>query len=255
MWVRFSVQELVGEVTVVAPVWSSDEVMLTFMLGDAARRLGAAAVHLVLPYLPYARQDRVTTVGESHSLRVFCDLVNLQGYKSVTVWDVHSDVALAVLNNVKNLRVEHFIAPLLRKLADTTILVAPDAGAIKKVEALAKAYGFAWVRADKSRDPVTGALSGAVVYAEHVGTRNFLIVDDICDGGRTFLNLEAELRKLTDGRIDLYVTHGIFSAGYPVIASRFANVYVAHLLRADADVPKNIHVFPYAYEPEQENQP
>lgn len=250
-WVRFIASELIVAPSVcqiTAHLWSSEDVMTLLLVTDALRRMGVREITLCMPYLPYARQDRVANDGEPHSLRVFCDLINLQHYDSVTVWDVHSDVALGILNRVTNVQQNYFLNHLLRR-TQATILVAPDAGAIKKTEALAKAHRLRYVRADKTRSTVTGELAGAVVYAEqHFGDDPFLIVDDICDGGRTFLNLVPELRKLTRGQVNLYVTHGIFSAGFSSIAAAFDKVYVAnfsaHAAMAVTQLPANFLLFP-----------
>jgi ribose-phosphate pyrophosphokinase len=67
------------------------------------------------------------------------------------------------------------------------------------------------------------------VYSEHVRDHNFLIVDDICDGGRTFIELAKVLRPLTNGSIFLYVTHGIFSQGLDVFKGVIDHIYTANL--------------------------
>ena len=56
---------------------------------------------------------------------------------------------------------------------------------------------------------------------------NYLIVDDIIDGGRTFIELSKELvRKGIDkSQINLYVTHGIFSKGFTELDKHFNKVY------------------------------
>lgn len=214
-------------VKITAHVRSSDDLMALLLLSDAARRCGVESISLVLPYLPYARQDRVCASGEALSLRVMCDILNAQNYNSVEVWDVHSGAALALLNRVKNVH-----CAILMEVAippdGGPVLVAPDAGAIKKVVACATAYGLPYVRADKTRDPATGEITGTVVYSEHIGQRDFLIVDDICDGGRTFIELAKKLRPLTDGAVNLYVTHGIFSKGTDVFDGIIDHVFVAN---------------------------
>ena len=92
-------------------------------------------------------------------------------------------------------------------------MVAPDQGAAS-APAPARAWpGVPLVHAEKTRDTNTGAITGTLVHSDHIGARNFLIVDDICDGGRTFIELAKVLRPLTDGQVKLYVTHGIFSQG------------------------------------------
>ena len=246
-----SIEDYIGphEVEIEATIRNSDDVMELLMVTDALRRIGVETINLTMPYLPYARQDRVTVPGESHSLRVFSDLINSQNYKHVTVWDVHSDVALATINNVINFTQDVFLNKVIPGRSSRTtamlykpVLVAPDAGAIKKTAALAKIYDCPYVRADKTRDPATGKLTGAVVYTQDIENKEFLIVDDICDGGRTFLTLCELLRRYTTGKVSLYVTHGIFSGGYTELAEAFDDIYVANLLNLDLNVPDNFHI-------------
>ena len=211
-----------------AHIRSSDDVMALLMLTDAMRRAGAREIRLTMPYLPYARQDRVCSPGEALSLRVLCDLINAQRYSCVEVWDAHSDVALALLDRVMHRGPGDFFYKAIDPGAKT-VLVAPDAGAIKKVSGLAASRLMTYVRADKSRDPATGAITGTVVHgASHIASGDFLIVDDICDGGRTFIELAKVLRPLTSGRVNLYVTHGIFSQGTGVFDGLIDRVFVAN---------------------------
>ncbi len=237
-------------VLIKAVIASSHEVMQLLMLTDAIRRnVPSVVIDLEMPYVPYARQDRVMVSGESLSIKVFCDLINSQNYNRVIIWDPHSDVTPALLKNCviytqaeilkgqmpfgethRTLgaswgRVEN----MLNSFVENTVLVAPDAGAMKKVGESAKLLGFKdIVRADKIRDVATGKILETVVYSEHIGDRNFLIIDDICDGGRTFIELAKVLRPLTNGKIILYVTHGIFSANVGVFKGVIDEVYCAN---------------------------
>lgn len=204
--------------TITARLRSAADVMVLLLATDALRRLcdPNIAIDLVCPYLPYARQDRVCAPGEALSLRVMCDLINAQRYASVEIWDPHSDVAPALLERVKvktaaDILVPHRQAPWLD--GDVT-LIAPDLGAVRRVQAVAVALGRPMLSATKMRDPSTGEISGTRL--DFVGgTRGpYLIVDDICDGGRTFIELAKVLRRVRDTKIWLYVTHGIFSAGF-----------------------------------------
>jgi len=231
-------ESLLGKQSIViqATLHSSNDIMALLMLTDAARRAGANDIALQIPYLPYARQDRVSNPGEALSLRVMCDLINGQAYSAVEVWDVHSDVGAALLNRVTVVQATELLQGVAIDFSNA-VLVAPDAGAIKRVSAVAKRFGTPMIRADKSRDTATGAITGTLVYSEHIGNRDFLIVDDICDGGRTFLDLAKVLRSLTDGKIMLYVTHGIFSKGTEVFEGVIDEVYVANSFITN--LPKN----------------
>jgi len=215
-----------SSVRIEAHIVKSDDFFELALLVDAIRRTFGytTLIDLVMPYLPYARQDRAMTTGESLALKVFCDLINGLKFRTVEVWDVHSDVALALLDRVVNKPVEQIIQP---EVLGDCILVAPDAGSLKKVSKVAQMFGRRMVRADKTRSVKDGSITGTVVYSESVGYSDFLIVDDICDGGRTFIELAKELRKLTTGKINLYVTHGIFSKGFVELNTVIDNIYCA----------------------------
>lgn len=214
---------------ITAKIEGSQDVMELILVTDALRRMYTEpSIHLRCPYLPYARQDRVMEPGESLGLKVMCDIINGLNFKSVEVWDVHSDVGLALLNNVKNYSPESFVQMVPKNGARKIVYVAPDAGAAKKVAKVAKGFKREMVQAGKTRSTVDGSITGTFVNSEHIGDGDFLIVDDICDGGRTFTELGKVLRPLTNGHVNLYVTHGIFSKGFDVFRGIIDHIYVAN---------------------------
>jgi ribose-phosphate pyrophosphokinase len=226
------------DVIIDATLDSSDALMELFLLTDAIRRrpVPPRAIHLRAPYLPYARQDRVCSPGEALSLRVICDLINAQNYASVEVWDVHSNVALALLDNVRNVPAYAFLRNL-KSMEHPPILVAPDKGAVERVLDVSKTTGATMVRADKVRNTATGEITDTVVYSGLVGDADFLIVDDICDGGRTFIELARKLRPLTAGKVMLYVTHGIFAKGVAVFDGLIDHIYCANIFPGVPESP------------------
>jgi ribose-phosphate pyrophosphokinase len=223
-----------SELNIFGNITSSDEILELMLLVDALRRLAEypLQINLNLPYLPYARQDRVCAPGEALSLRVMCDLINSLNFASVTVWDVHSDVALALLNNVRCTPATIFIPRIQAFMPifsnNNCVLVAPDAGAAKKTWAAAKYLGLSMVQAEKVRSTDDGSITGTVVHSAHIGSKCFLILDDICDGGRTFIELARVLRPLTNGNIYLYVTHGIFSKGLDVFDGLIDHIFTSN---------------------------
>ena len=205
---------------------SSDDAIRLLMLTDALRRrIGQAPIHLVIPYVPYARQDRVCNPGEAHGAKVFCDLINRQGYASVSILDPHSDVVTALLDRVS---VQDASGPLSRVLdrpefEEGVTFIAPDAGAQKRVYALARKLGVGRiVCADKVRDIKTGDIKSVVLRDELPGGP-LLVVDDICDGGRTFIELANAIPDKS--QLYLYVSHGIFSKGVDVLAGHYAKIF------------------------------
>jgi ribose-phosphate pyrophosphokinase len=227
-----------------ADIRSSDDVMELLMVTDAVRRRFGPLVeiHLRMPYLPYARQDRVCFEGEALSLAVFCDLINAQRYATVEVWDCHSDVGLALLHHVVNVPAEKLIGKLA--FDDKTLVVAPDAGAVRRAGACARALGLKMIHAEKRRNPDTGEITGTRIAEANifVDRPDFLIVDDICDGGRTFIELAKVLKLAGAGDIDLYVTHGIFSRGFGTLGPLFKHIFVANLFPPESLPPDNVIV-------------
>lgn len=224
--------QAISTIAIMAHIRNSNHVMELLLLTDAIRReVGSHfPIDVCIPYVPYARQDRVCDKGESLSLKVFADLINSQNYRTVVVWDPHSDVAPALINNVKIVKDYKFVDKALDKInRKNVILVSPDAGANKKIMETAQYTRIEnIVRADKKRNPKDGAITGTVVYSQPVGAQDFLIVDDICDGGRTFIELAKALKPLTTGKIYLYVTHGIFSAGFGGLKEHIEHVFTAN---------------------------
>lgn len=225
--VRLSEEVVIGaNVSIRADVRSSEDVMELLLLKDAVdRALDYPSVHLLLPYLPYARQDRVANYGESHALKVFCQLINAANFIAVETWDAHSIVAGALLDR-------HYDKPQWRFAQHVPVdrpcsLISPDAGALKKTLEVAKhrpdhPNGMFVIQAAKHRDPFTGEVSGTElqfqpdVLTAAIQGRQVLICDDICDGGRTFIELAKLIQIYDPKKISLYVTHGIFSQGLAV---------------------------------------
>lgn len=207
-------------VSITTRIRSAEDVMYLLLATDAARRLGAKWIQLMMPYLPYARQDRIMEIGEPFSLKVFANIINSQNYDEVIIADPHSDVSSALINNIKVIKQEDFIRQLAKteRLHDV-VLVSPDAGALKKIYGVARAIGYEEeiVLCNKVRDVSNGRIIRVDVSGGlDLTGRTCLIVDDIIDGGATFEILSNKLRELGATSVLLAVTHPIFSKGYDI---------------------------------------
>ncbi len=221
-------------------VANSNDFMLLLLATDALRRAGYERLSLLIPYFPAARQDRLMVPGEPLSVRVYADLINAQHYDKVWVFDPHSDVTPALLDKGKSIDNQKFVAQVLTRFDRETIsLVSPDAGAFKKIHKLATALGgLPVVVCDKIRDVKTGALMGFQVFEDDLSGRHCLIVDDICDGGGTFVGIAAELRKLNPLSVSLAVSHGIFSKGTQPLTDALDHVYTTDSFSTRPDEPE-----------------
>ncbi len=177
------------------------------------------SIKVCYPYFPYARQDRVMQRDEPFSLKIFCSLLNSLDLTEVIVYDPHSDVTPALINNcyvVPQHKLVKKIVPLQLLQDHNVIIVSPDAGAYKKVSKLTSddtriALGSKY-RNSKGEITRTG-----ISFDGDLTGKICLIVDDICDGGRTFIELAKVLKDKGAKEVHLYVTHGIFSKGLNVL--------------------------------------
>lgn len=207
--------EKVAEVTITHRIQSFNDMGTLLLATNALKNMGIKKLHVVLPYFPAARQDRLMVSGEPLSVKVYADIINAQNFESVTVFDPHSEVTPALLNNCKVIDNHKFIEHITKQLSDNLLLISPDGGALKKIYKVA-AYlqNYEVVECSKSRNVKTGQLTGFKVYAEDLQGKDCLIVDDICDGGGTFLGLAKELKAKNAGNLYLAISHGIFSKGF-----------------------------------------
>lgn len=220
--------EVSGTVRVTAFLQNSDDIMALLLTVDALRREHPKCndIELTLPYIPYARQDRVCNEGESLSISVMASLINSCDFSRVYVYDPHSDVAPALIKNCTVIPQEDIFSKLFY-FWDITYIVAPDAGAYKKAHKFASKMGAAGVIVcNKIRDTKTGKITG-LSCSEDVTDKVLFVLDDICDGGRTFIEVSNLLRGKA-ASIFLGVTHGIFSKGVDVVADAYDGVYTTN---------------------------
>ena len=168
---------------------------------------GVSQIHLNMPYIPNARQDRVKTDEDVFTLKYFADIVNGLSFASVTVLDPHSTVSEALIDRIVIKTPKENIAKVLSKIGEDNIMMFyPDEGAMKRYSALAdKPYAFGI----KKRDWTTGQINGLDVAGatELIAGSRVLIVDDICSMGGTFYHSAKKLKELGAAEIYLYISH------------------------------------------------
>jgi ribose-phosphate pyrophosphokinase len=131
---------------------------------------------------------------------------------------------------------------------DGVRFVSPDAGALKKVFHVADTvkYRNEVIIASKHRNLETGKIDYTnVPMSVHDADKDVFIIDDICDGGRTFIEVAKavnEVRKLSSsvhpdnhGKNYLIITHGIFSAGFDSLGEYFDGIYCTNSVKDITD--------------------
>lgn len=245
-------------ITLISGMSSSEEFFALAMAVDALRRMPLLRhdrIQLLLPYIPYARQDRACVTGESFSLKVFGNLLNSLHLDRVIALDPHSHVAEACIDRLEVISQVGIISQweeFKRRIMSGVTFISPDAGANKKTSEIAGLFEHKeFIRADKLRDLTNGKILETIVYADDLKGKDIVIADDICDGGRTFIELAKVLKAKGAAKVILYVTHGIFSQGLSPLyeggideiwtTNSFSSTYVAS--QNDTLKVYNVHNF------------
>ncbi len=202
------------------------------MAVDALRSLNVKRINLFIPYFPAARQDRVMIPGEPLSVKVYSTIINGLQLNKVTIFDPHSEVVAALLENVEVSNNNRFIETALKLIKEDVLLISPDGGALKKIYQLSSYLGgIKVIECSKSRDVKSGKLSGFKVYSDDLKGKSCLIVDDICDGGGTFIGLAKELKAKNAGNLYLAISHGIFSQGLENLKAHFTQIFTTNSIK------------------------
>lgn len=237
-----------SEVTIKARLNTFRDLELIVCTTQALREARVSKIHLYSPYFIGGRSDRKFVNGTSNYIKtVISPIINLQNYSSVTVLDPHSDVLEACINNFKkqdNIKLVEFALPKIdntNEAREKTVIISPDAGALKKIYNVAEHFDITNVLiAAKHRDIKTGKITHTEVpdLDKYRTDSNFVIIDDICDGGRTFTEVAKVIKshvwprdEYFRGKIFLIVTHGIFSAGLEPLGDFFDGIYTTNSFR------------------------
>ena len=220
-------------ITLIRP--DSDDIIKSLLLIDCIRSTlnDNIKIYLNVPYLPYSRQDKRHNVGDPLSLEVFLRLYKYIDY--MITYDAHN------LENTLELEARYKISNIsncqfIKNILDNSyydFLVCPDEGAKTKFQELLTNFSdkdFKVVYCHKKRDPKTGKLSGFGFDDESnlpSPMGKGLLIDDICDGGGTFIGLS---KLFTDKllSLDLAVSHGIFSKGLDELMKSFHYIYTTN---------------------------
>lgn len=188
----------------------SDDFVLLLML-----HLHFPQARIVVPYMPFGREDRRVADNASYGLELMYEMFCTK----LITFDVHSSSG-----RIKNIKADKLIEKVI-ELVNPDLLAFPDEGAYGRYHnnSLPMMFG------KKVRDIQTGDIieymletPGLIAKADN---SKILVIDDICDGGRTFIELA---KLLPDDELYLYVSHGIFSQGLDELKKYYKHIYTTN---------------------------
>jgi ribose-phosphate pyrophosphokinase len=196
-----------------------DKLMRLLLFVAALKDASAARVTVVAPYLAYSRKDQKSKPRDPVTTRYVASFFEAAGTDCMVTLDVHN---IAAYQNAYRCRTEHleaatlFVRHLLPGLGDgDAVVVSPDAGGIKRADALRQRLARALDRpigmafAEKYRS--SGELRGDALVGDVAG-KVAVIVDDLISAGNTVARAARACRERGATRVVACATHGVFAS-------------------------------------------
>jgi ribose-phosphate pyrophosphokinase len=190
-----------------APV--NDHLMELLLYLDAFRRASVHSISLVIPYFPYARQDRMAHGREAISARVVANLIEMQGANRVIFVDIHNRAIQGFFNiPVDPLSAISLLAAYFQKpeYANSAV-VSPDVGRASMAGRYAEKLNLPLVVMHKRRTSFSKTETTHVVG--DISGRRPIIIDDMMAGGSVLKQLDVLYDRGATGKACFAITHPI----------------------------------------------
>ena len=184
---------------------------------------------LKIDYMMYQQDDRRFKTEESFGLKVISNFINTMKWDKVEIFHPHSD-KVEFIDNCIITSNQSFVEDAILDVRSYTFnrfpyWVIPDSGAFKtQFKQIENIEYPNFITCMKSRNHETGGIETVVNVGDLSGQACF-IVDDICLGGRTFIQIAQKLREKNCGELYLIVSHGVFNQGIEHLLEHFDYIY------------------------------
>jgi ribose-phosphate pyrophosphokinase len=203
--------------------------MQLLLMIDAFKRASAWRITAVVPYYPYARQDRKDKPRVAISAKLVADLLETAGSSRVLTLDLHAPQ----IQGYFNIPVDHlFASPVLveyfqKKNLGPMTIVSPDAGGVERARYFAKRMDAPLAIVDKRRIDVN--VSEVMNLIGDVKGRPALVIDDIIDTAGTLVKTAEALLEHGATKVFAACTHPVLSgpAVERITKSKIEEVVVA----------------------------
>jgi len=185
----------------------NEYLMETLLYLDAFRRASAHSVTLVIPYFPYARQERMARGREAISARVVANLLEGSGAARVIYMDIHNRAIQGFFNiPVDPLTALPILADHIRSLKlEKPVIVSPDVGRASLAGRYAEYLGYPLVLMHKRRETEKDTKTTHVVG--DIEGRQPVIIDDVISGGSVLRQIDALYENGAEGKAFFAITH------------------------------------------------
>ena len=227
----------------------NEDLVELFLMCQAAKLSFAKSVHVIAPFFPYARQDRVAEYREPISAKLIAHLLEESGADHVITLNLHSDQIQGFFSiPVDALEAQTIFAKYIKekKLKDL-VVVSPDAGGAKRAKKFADCIDADLAIIHKSRPEHQKA--EVLELVGDIEGKTCILFDDMIDTGGSLVSAKEAL-VAGGANPDVYAvaTHPVFS--YPAIErlkdAQFKEVIVTDSIPTDPKAFPGLTILPIA---------
>ncbi len=189
--------------------------MEQLLMIDALKRGSAKRITAILPFYPYARQDKKHRGREPISARLIADLLQAAGADRIVSVDLHTDQIQGFFDGpVDHMHAMPILTDYIKDKYDLSniVVVSPDAGRVKVAEKWANTLGdapMAFVHKTRSAEVANEIVANRVVG--DVDGKDCVLLDDMIDTGGTIAGAVGVLKEAGARSVVIACTHGVFS--------------------------------------------
>jgi len=187
--------------------------MELLILVDALKRASARTIVAVMPYFPYARQDRKDKGRVPITAKLVANLLEKAGVTRLLTMDLHTEQ----IQGFFDIPVDHlyarpvFVKALKGMGMKDTVVVSPDIGSNKMARKFAEALKADIAIVDKRRIDAEKVEVNALIG--DVRGKRVILVDDMCSTGKTLERAARVCREQGAEEVIAVISHGLFMGG------------------------------------------
>ncbi len=213
IYVRYDESIRGADVFVVQPFSKpvNETLMELLIMIDALKRASAGQITAVIPFYAYARQEKKTAPREPITARMVADILSSAGADRILTMDLHSPAIQGFFNiPVDNLTALPKLSQYMKeKNINDGVVIAPDAGSVKKAEKLAT-YLHLPLGVMYKRRPGPNVAEMSFFIGDVKG-KSPIIIDDMIDTAGSLEQVINALEEREAKEIHILATHGVFS--------------------------------------------
>ena len=209
---------------------SNDDIIVLALVKDVIdNKYVNVKTILKIDYMMYQQDDRRFKTEESFGLKVISNFINTMKWDKIKIFHPHSD-KVEFIDNCIITSNQSFVEDAVLDVRSYTFnrfpyWVIPDSGAFKtQFKQIENIEYPNFITCMKSRNHEIGDIETVVNVGDLSGQACF-IVDDICLGGRTFIQIAQKLREKNCGELYLIISHGVFNQGIEHLLEYFDYIY------------------------------